>query len=492
MMNWQRGVVTGAFLLAVAILSQYRALAQEAPPGKADELRSQLEKLQSQLRVLERNDEQRGKVTEIGSSRGRVRDDDEPRLVVKVYDLSDLFTVAPSYPAYEPTELIRGNEPQPVFPHIGGGVSASGGFGGGGSFGGGGGGGSFGGGGGGLFAVPNVAPKGPGTIERERSATLNQASGASGAPASNVRTSMESLIQTITSTIDPEGWADVGGPSTIAPVGSSLLISTTSETHGKLTALIDLFRQRWGSLRTISVQAHWLWLTPARVDEVLVQPKPGEAVAASQISLNTIAPKVWQEMLAAAAKDGAPAGYHAIVTCYNGQTVATQAGTQRIVVTGIQPVVGGGESSAAYSPVLRAVHEGATLQITPLATRHVKYVVLDVHSRVSLLPPSAKLLEKVEKVEQQVKNDPRQVVAALDRTVLQTQRLETTLRLPVGQPTLIGGMTFASAEGKNSHLYLFITAKVQELRDDEPTAAPATPVIPKVEPADQKPLIEKK
>ena len=44
---------------------------------------------------------------------------------------------------------------------------------------------------------------------------------------------------------------------------------------------------------------------------------------------------------------------------------------------------------------------------------------------------------------------------------MQTQRLETTLRVPVGQPTLIGGMTFAGSEGKNSHLYLFITAKVQ-------------------------------
>jgi hypothetical protein len=465
---WQVGVLAGSFFFFAAVLSGSFSNAQEAPGGNADVIRAQLEKLTATLREIEQKNEQRGKVTEIGSSRGRARDIDEPRLVVKVYDLSDLFTVAPSYPAYEPTELIRTGELQPVFPQVpgGGGGSAAGGFGGG---------------GGGLFAVPN-------SVDRKQPATLHQASGSSGAAASDVRTSMQSLIDTLTSTIDPDGWADVGGPSTIAPVGSSLLISTTSETHAKLTALIDLFRQRWGSLRTISVQANWLWLSPAQIDEVLVQPKPGEAVAQQQ-SLNTVIPGEWKKLLAAAAdKEGVASGYHSIITCYNGQTVAAQAGSQRIIVTGISPVVAGGQQAAvAYSPITRTIHEGATLQITPLATRHVKYVVLDVHSRVNLLTPNQKPLEKVEKVEKEDSRNPQQVVDALDRTALQTQRLETTLRVPVGQPTLIGGMTFTAAEGKSSHLYLFITAKVQELRDDEPTAAPTTP---KVE-ADEKPKLEK-
>lgn len=479
-MKWQQVALIGAFFIVACILPLSWVAAQESPPGKADELRAQLEKLQLQLREIERKDEQRGKVTEIGSSRGRVRDDDQPRLVVKVYDLSDLFTVAPTYPAYEPMELIGSGEPQPVFPHLAGKGDASEKFGAGG----------FGGGGGGLFAVPDDhGNRQPATIDQDGPRTLHQASGASGAPASKVRTSLEGLIETITHTIDPEGWDDVGGPSTIAPVGSSLLISTTSETHAKLTALIDLFRQRWGSLRTISVQAHWLWLTPGQVDEVLVQPKQADAVNASQVSLNTVGADAWKKLLAAAAeKEGIAAGYHAIVTCYNGQTVATQAGAQRVVVTGITPVVSGGEkASVGYTPVTRTVHEGATLQITPLATRHVRYVVLDVHSRINLLPPDGKKVE--EGGIKRVTDGPQQVVAALDRPVLQTQRLETTLRMPVGQPTLIGGMTFGAAEGRSSHLYLFITAKVQELRDDEPVASPATPMAV---PADEQPAIEKK
>ena len=133
MLNWQRNLVVVALLLVFAILSP-ALLAQESPPARADELRAQLEKVQTALREIERQDEQRGKVTEIGSSRGRIRESDEPRLVVKVYDLSDLFTVAPSYPAYEPLELLRASEPLPVFPQLAGANSgvSGGGFGGGG------------------------------------------------------------------------------------------------------------------------------------------------------------------------------------------------------------------------------------------------------------------------------------------------------------------------------------------------------------------------
>ena len=107
------------------------------------------------------------------------------------------------------------------------------------------------------------------------------------------------------------------------------------------------------------------------------------------------------------------------------------------------------------------------MQVTPVVTRNAKFVVLDVHSRVNLLgetpkPAPAKaggLFSGGTTIEQ--------IVAVIDRPALQSQRLATTLRVPVGKPSLIGGMTFA-AEGEGpANLYLFITASVQELRDDE-------------------------
>ena len=457
---FRRGLALFFLSLAIANFPTRITLAQDQP-GRADELRAQLEKLQSALRDVEHKEEQRGKVTEIGSSRGRVRDIDDPRLVVKVYDLSDLFTVAPSYLAYEPLELLRTGEPQPVFPQVAAHSEGTGGIGGGGF-------------GGGFFAVPNSPPR-PMSIDRTMEATLNQGSGNSGAPAASLRTSMQSLVDTITSTIDPDAWSDVGGHSTIAPVGSSLIISTSSETHAKLTALIDLFRQRWGSLRTISIDARWLWLKTADVDAA-VAPAPNQAGPAA--SVNTLTPDAWKKLQTTAEENGGRS-YQAMVTCYNGQTVAAQAGSQRLAVVGLTPVITSGEAaSVSYSPVLRTLHDGATLQITPLATRHVKYVVLDVHSRVNLLPPVKAAPERKEDAKPfgAQANDPRQLVEALDRGAVQTQRLETTLRIPVGQPTLIGGMTFVGAEGKNANLYLFITAKVQELRDDDSTAPAAAAV----------------
>ena len=127
---------------------------------------------------------------------------------MKVYDLSDLFTVAPTYPAYEPLELLRASEPQPVFPHMEGGASN-------GSSGAG-----FGGGGGGLFAVPNAAER-PATVRKDAASTLHQASGHREQP--RQRTHLDGKFDdTITGTIDPSGWSDVGGHSTISPVGSSL------------------------------------------------------------------------------------------------------------------------------------------------------------------------------------------------------------------------------------------------------------------------------
>jgi hypothetical protein len=116
--------------------------------------------------------------------------------------------------------------------------------------------------------------------------------------------------------------------------------------------------------------------------------------------------------------------------------------------------------------VTHAIQEGAALQVTPIVTRTAKYVVVDIHSRVNLVEPAPG--RPAADAEAAVANAPvTQVVAALDRPALESQRLSTTLRVPVDQPTLVGGMTFASSGPGGANLYLFVTAHVQELRDDE-------------------------
>ncbi|HEX5104058.1 MAG TPA: hypothetical protein VFV87_09625 [Pirellulaceae bacterium] len=425
-----------------------RSATAQPPPTAA--LRAQIEELQRQLDQAARRETQDSKVTEIGSSRGRSHVEEEPRLVVRIYDLSDLYSIAPQYPAREPADLQDAS--RAVFPETELSAASPSGFGGMG-------GGGF---GGGFFAVP------PGKISRGgEPATLHQVtSGTSGEHLQSFRSAVESLIETITATISPDEWDAVGGPASITALGASLVVSAPADTHDKITALLDLFRKRWGALRTVSLQAHWLWLTE---DELAAAPAEFPWNDKATAAYGVMSDDAWKQLReAAAARAKERSGFHLALTCYNGQTVYALAGGQKLSVVGMTPVVGGSEKEAAYQPVVRVLQEGAALQATPIATRTAKFVVVDVHSRVNLLdraagrPPAAggEKAAKAGAVEQ--------VIEALDRPPLASQRLSTTLRIPTGRPTLVGGMTFSGAGGGEANLYLFLTARVQELRDEEP------------------------
>jgi hypothetical protein len=66
---------------------------------------------------------------------------------------------------------------------------------------------------------------------------------------------------------------------------------------------------------------------------------------------------------------------------------------------------------------------------------------------------------------------PLAVVAAIDRPMLVSQQLETTLRVPADRRMLIGGMTYEIRPNAGEpNLYLFMKAVVQELRDDRAPA----------------------
>jgi hypothetical protein len=237
-------------------------------------------------------------------------------------------------------------------------------------------------------------------------------------------------------------------------------------------------------LRTITVRADWLWLSADELAQLLPTggPAPTEAPA---IVVDSAA---WIRLL-----DGAdPAAqkrraYNAALTCYNGQTVYTASGDQSLLVTDMKPVLPDGENAKAsttalFQPTMTVVQEGAALQITPLATRNARQVVLDVRSRVARLQKTDTPRRR-EAVDRRQQISPVEIVDAIDRPTLTTQRLATTLRMPVDRTVLIGGMTFrGEAEQGDRNLYLFAKASVQELRDDGPP--PETPATaPAAEPA---------
>jgi hypothetical protein len=430
-----------------------------AQPGdnkkpQADALRRQLEQLEQQLKSLEETDNQKRGITQIGNSTMRAAD--ETRLAVRMYDLSELFTVAPSYEARQVSDLSATEKN--LFPQVTAQGMAPGAMGGG-----------FGGGGlGGAFSVPDR----PRTVATDRPAHLAQV---------EARTSINTLVSAIQAVISPTNWDSAVGPMSISQLGNALIVSADPNTHSQIEKLLDLFRRRWGTLKTVSVRAWWLPLTEDQLNELLTQGANEEKPA-----FGVIAEAAFTKLVAAQSQAERPIGYRATVTCYNGQTVSTVAGDQSLAITDIRPVTTKPDPNVtrpiAYSPVVSVIHEGAALQVTPIVTTSGKYVVLDVHSRVNRrMRDDPRPQTAVRANAAKAADDPpmpADVVGAIDRPRLAVQRLSTTLRAPIDRTMLIGGMSMSDEHtAKDSTLYLFVKLIVQELRDakSEDSSAVAKP-----------------
>ncbi|MGA2068785.1 MAG: hypothetical protein ABSG86_27705 [Thermoguttaceae bacterium] len=421
---------------------------------------------------------------------------EEPQVVVQIYDLSDLLAFVVPYPAMVSGDL--GPFDQPVFPGLSANASGTGGMSGMNGMGGmgmGGMGGGMGGMGmGGQFSVPALtmplrqqpATPTPPVVQPPNMGARGGMGAAQPRPApadfSGVRISLDTLIDAITQTIDPKSWDQNGGQGTIAALGNNLLISATPQTHEKITKLFDVFRKRWGTLRTVSVQAHWLWLSDVQLAALLAegQAKGDPRPAGGYPAFGLVNDAAWESLLKELRQaDKHPAGYQAVLTCYNGQTVHAVSGSQRRVIGGMIPVVGG-EAQPAYMPVVATLQEGAALQVTPMVTSAGKLVVLDLHSRVVLLRGGPDRGALALEAAAAGKSAARDVAAVVDRPSIANQHLETTLRVPVDRRMLVGGMTFeAQPKPGDPSLYLFVKPMVQELRDDQPAAkAAAKPVEP--------------
>jgi hypothetical protein len=451
-------------------------------------LREQMESLQEKLKTMETggpSSATRERTTQLGRSRIR---EEEPELVVRIYDLSDLLAWVNPYPATVASDID--STASPIFPSSTENASGASGMGGmGGGMGG------MGGMGGGMFSVPSRTPRSAGDASHAKplprvgndvlfqrvapgaaaraSRTKSAASGVNSA-----RIDLDALIDAITSTIESSTWDGVGGPGSIAPLGNSLIVSTAPKTHEQITALLDSFRKRWGTLRTVSVQANWLWLTDAQLAGLLAA--DGQAKAGEPRVFGLVSDAAWDAHIKALSvpKNDLPGGYQAVVTCYNGQTVHVVSGEQRRFVVGMTPVVGGGtadspDGGVGHEPEVATLQEGAVLQVTPMTTTGGKFVVLDVHSRV------VRLCNKGE-----VGNSQRigtgsgvlDAAAVVDRPAIANDHLETTLRVPVDRRMLVGGMgSQAQSNNGKPGLYLFVKLGMQELRDDLPEAAAKTP-----------------
>jgi hypothetical protein len=274
------------------------------------------------------------------------------------------------------------------------------------------------------------------------------------------------------------------GPATIIPLGSTLVVSADETAHRQIEALLDCYRRRWSKLRIITLQADWLFLSDGQLAGLL---KGGQAEADSDDppACRAVDEAAWQRLLKQLqeVKGEQPAGYRAVITCFDGQTVHTIAGGQELFIISVIPVVGDNgsfntlprsERSVGYQPVCTTLQEGAVLQVTPVSTPTGQFVVLDVQSRVVQFRGTSPTARPA--AEAAANRDPsivRDLAEVLDRPAIAYHRLAATTRVPVNRRVLVGGMGLESEPAAGEPLlYLFVKVSVKEPSEKLPPVKP--------------------
>lgn len=465
--------------------------AQLPPQADIGELQKQLETLQNQIASFQ-NQKQSGqsvqqdsRVRSVGSQRiKRVQPLDEDPMQIRLYDLSDLFVVSPSYPAQRPHEF----GPHAMFDA--GKMAFTGGIGqGGGGFGGGGQGGSgFGGGGmggGGVFRVgPVKAWKQPQPPVAKKPAPRQEAGSLA---MRSAQVSMDQLVTTIQNTVEPEMWDSDQGDASVQFLGNTLLITATESMHSQITNLLNLFREHWGRRRTVSVQTFWIRAGAGDTADLL-------DAKASEIGAGVVDADKWNKYLADARTEKRFA-YSATLTGHNNQTLHALSGEQKQLVVGATPylktdaamwfedpedVSPFGEDSdddedmdyfnrtrkiVGFHPVRQSFQNGAVIQLTPLATRGGNFVILDLHAKFNELSKPA---EGAEQPSAFVVDDKEKSEVKLDHVDFVTCRLNTTLRCPTEEVVLAGSMTFdPNSDEEHPNIYVFVKTFVHTITEDK-------------------------
>jgi hypothetical protein len=351
---------------------------------------------------------------------GAARPVQDQTLVVQVYRVTDLVASPRSRP-YDGLQLPGSRSRMSTLGSFE--ASGMGGAGGGGGFGGGG----SGGGGGGFFAVPDdVLSQFSG--EGVTSAAGDTYEAAAARPSSGI--TADDLIEAITSLIAPESWSALGGPGTIVPLGGMLIVRQSAAVHAEIAELLKGLRAAGAVLRSMTVQAQWVLLNDQEFQGLLAKDADGGR-------------RIDREALAALAETAVR--YRGEATCFDNQLVHVISGRLQTVLLGTIPVVGGNE--VGYQPIVERVHTGALLEVRPSLITGEDAVVLDLASYVTewgTAEPSTQLPS-----------------GAIDRPQIVAHQLATTVRVPLGDPVLVGGLTLdreqaVQAEQPATQLYLIV------------------------------------
>jgi hypothetical protein len=453
-----------------------------------EKLRQQLAQLQSKLDNANVDDIKGGaRVRAIGTQKRRapVAPTVTPMLI-RLYDVSDLFAVAPNYPAHLPEAVVSGSQMFAQSSYDAAPRRGGGGFGGDSNMSGGGMGGGGLGGGGGVFNIaptnPTAKIKAPGFAQKAAPSSMRAA-----------QVSLQQLVSTIKGTVEPEMWGSSVEEARVEFLGNTLLITATENMHRQIQQLLDLFREHWGRRKTVTVQTFFVRATANDVMDLMDEKSNANGAG-------VVDAKKW-EVFREAAATGNRFAYSASVTGHNNQTLHTLSGHQRNLTIDAMPfertVAGKTERRSTkrrhesedddglerldeidfddytrtrqivgFKPIRRSFHDGFAVQMTPMATRGGNFVILDLKAKVNeFLKPAADADRPTVFVEHS-KAD--RIEIQLDSAEYMAYRLNSTIRCPKDKIVLVGGMTHGgNVKSDQPELYVFVKTMVHTIQEDE-------------------------
>lgn len=370
------------------------------------------------------------------------------KMQVQVYDVSDIVSLRPDYPyrgAILPTTL----EGRPGA--SGGGAGGMGGGMGGGGFGGGGLGGGM---GGGLFQIadPDGTAGGLGGGGFAGPAIVSSGGGM-GVETAGPSVTMDDLINAIQATIDAE-WQDIDGVGgVIARLGTNLIIRQTPGVHEQIQHLLTALGTSGAGSAAVTIEAHWLLLGPEELAQLVPRNDKQQSTRIDRTALKELGDKA--------------SIYRGRITCFSNQTVHMVSGKRRTVVTGAIPTVGLGAS--AYQLILTYPNTGVLLQVRPSLLPDRRAAILNITSTVTAWEDAGGPVRigatSLPGEKHGVPLAGGTAETSIDRVNMPTQHLETALRMPVGEPVLVGGMTVPQGDAAEKSLQLYL---IVEITTDKP------------------------
>lgn len=318
----------------------------------------------------------------------------------------------------------------------------------------------------------------------------------------SAQVTLSQLINTIKETVKPEMWGSSGTSARIKTLGNTLLITATEDMHLQISNLLNLFREHWGKRRTISIQAYWIRADHGIAADLL------DADATVNVGAGVVAKEKWAEFFTKARTDKQVV-YSATLTGHNNQTLHALSGKQVRLTVDAEPFreasttywveeakqlakvnedddpFGNGDDDGddeennangmhllkksrriiGFAPIQTNFHNGAAIQVTPLATRGGNFVILDLQAKIDELIDGKRPLQnkRIFLDESDKKHE-----IELDNQDFVACRFNSTLRCPKDEVVLAGSMTFdPTASEEKPEIYLFVKASVHTIKEDQ-------------------------